>query len=233
VITFIRFPGSIWTSVARRFVVTVQAGAPAISAPALLCATLEIALNRYLRLEPAALEDCARLEGKVIALDAADLAWTVYIEPMPSGVRVAAEFVREPDVRVAAPAAKLLRLALATAAGHDGLPTGLDIVGDTELLTRFNATLKRVGFDPEELAAKVIGDAAAHRLVGGLKGLLGWGRNAADRFSADAAEYLVEGSGDLARAADIEGWMDAVDQLRDAAERFDARLAILERKVGE
>lgn len=204
-----------------------------MSTPPLICAALEVALNRTLRLEAAALDDCARLEGRVIALSASDFGWSFYIEPIASGVRVAGEFDGAPDVRVSAPAAKLLRLALATAAGRDGLPTGLDIDGDTDVLERFNAALRRAGFDPEELAAKMIGDAAAHRLVGGLKGLFGWGRNAADRFSADAAEYLVEGSGDLAGVDRVEGWMNAVDQLRDDAERFEARLAILERKVGE
>mgnify|MGYP000187317940 FL=1 len=71
---------------------------------------------------------------------------------------------------------------------------------------------------------------AAHRLVGGLKGLFGWGRNAADRLSVDAAEYLTEESEDLARAADVEEWMDGVDQLREGVDRFDARLALLERR---
>ena len=35
-------------------------------APALLCATLEVALNRTLRLEPEVLDDLSRLDGSVL-----------------------------------------------------------------------------------------------------------------------------------------------------------------------
>lgn len=200
-----------------------------MTAPAVLCAAVEVALNRTLWLDRGVLEDCARLEGRTIALHAADLDWTFVIEPIANGVRVSAESETRPDVRVSAPTLRLMRLALSTVSGREGLPTGLEIAGDTELLNRFNALLLRVGFDPEELAAKVIGDGAAHRLVGGLKSFFGWGRNAADRLSLDTAEYLTEETGDLARAADIEEWMDAVDGLREDVDRFEARLAALER----
>ncbi len=199
-------------------------------APALVCATVEVALNRYLRLERSVLDDCAALEGKAIALEAADLGWMFVIEPTASGVRVSNAAENEPDVLVSAPTLRLMKLALTTVSGREGLPVGLDVVGDTELLNRFNGLLRKVGFDPEELVAKVIGDGAAHRLVGGLTGLFGWGRNAADRLSVDAAEYLTEESEDLARAADVEEWMDGVDQLREGVDRFEARLAQLEQR---
>jgi ubiquinone biosynthesis protein UbiJ len=203
-----------------------------ISAPSLFCAALEVALNRYLRLEQAALEDCASLEGKVIGLAIADLGWTFFIEPIPSGVRVAGDFERAPDVLVTASGLKLLGLVFSIAARRrEGLPQGITVDGDTELLTRFNAILRRVGFDPEEMIARLIGDSAAHRVVSGLKGLLGWGRTAAERLSLDTAEYLVEETGDLARAADVADWMDEVDQMRDTIERIEARLDILEQKA--
>lgn len=196
--------------------------------PALACAALEIALNRYLRLERSALEECAALSGKSIALHLADLGWTFVVEPHPAGVRVLAESAIPPDVRVAAPSMRLLQLALRSAGGAAGLPAGLEVEGDTELLTRFNALLARVGFDPEELAAKVLGDAAAHRVVGGLRELFGWGRHAAQRLSQDTAEYLSEETGDLARSGDIEEWMQGVETLREGADRLEARVALLE-----
>ncbi len=205
-----------------------------MTTPALACAGLEIALNRYLRLEPAALDECAALSGKSIALRAADLSWTFVIEPHASGVRVAAEAAAAPDVLVAAPSLRLLQLALraATAAGET-LPAGLEIDGDTELLRRFNALLAKVGFDPEELAARLLGDAAAHRVVGGLRDLFDRGRHAAQRLTQDTAEYLSEESGDLARAGDIEEWMQGVDALREGADRLEARLALLEQRAGQ
>ena len=203
-----------------------------MTAPAVLCATVEVALNRYLGLERAVLDECAALDGKALALQISDLGWTFIIEPHAGGVRVASSLVRAADVRITAGSLRLARLAFDTARGTPGLPSGLDVQGDTELLARFNALLARVGFDPEELAAKFVGDAAAHRLVGGLKNLFGWGRSAAERLSLDTAEYLTEETEDLARSADIGEWMEAVDGLREGADRLEARLAKLERAVG-
>jgi len=202
-----------------------------MSAPDIACAAFEIALNRYLRLERSALEECAALAGRSIALHVSDLGWTFVVEPHAGGVRVLGAAASEPDVTAAAPAPRLLQLALRAARGDEGLPAGLAVEGDTELLRRFNVLLARVGFDPEELAAKLLGDGAAHRVVGGLRQFLGWGRHAATRLGQDTAEYLSEETQDLARSHEIEEWMEGVDGLREGADRLEARLALLEGKV--
>ena len=56
--------------------------------PDWLCGAVEIALNRYLRLEPAVLADCAGLEGRVLALHADALDWTLFLQPHAQGVQV-------------------------------------------------------------------------------------------------------------------------------------------------
>lgn len=203
-----------------------------MSAPALLCAALEIALNRYLALEASALDQCARLQGSTIMLETPAPAWRLVVELVPAGVRVSPQVETTANVTVRGELATLLRLAWQVGQGESGIPQGLQVEGDTELLRRFNCVLAGVGFDPEELAAKVVGDAAAHRLIGGLKTLLGWSRRSAGTLALDAAEYLREETRDLARAADAEEWMDAVDALRDGVDRLEARLARLEARDG-
>jgi ubiquinone biosynthesis protein UbiJ len=198
--------------------------------PSLLLAALEIALNRYLRLEPAAIEECARLAGRTIELQVTQPAWSFLIEFTASGVRVASELPQPAEVRVSAPLRALLKLGAASARGESGLPSGIDVDGDAELLTRFNKLMASVGFDLEEVFAKYLDDGAAHRLAEGLKDLFGWGRKTADTLLLDSAEYLREETGDLARAADVEEWSDAVDALRERTDRLDAKLARLERR---
>ena len=94
-----------------------------------------------------------------------------------------------------------------------------------------NLSLDVVGFDPEEFMAKYLGDAAAHRLHQGLKTLFGWGRRTADTLALDTAEYLREETRSLARASDVNDWIDAVESLRDAADRVEARLERLEQNM--
>lgn len=201
-----------------------------MSPPGLLVGALEVALNRYLRLEPAVLADCARLQGRRIALTVNGLDWTFVIEPNADGVQVLDRAAAEPDVTVRGTLILLMRLAWKTAQGEGGIPQGLTVEGDTELLQGFNQLLARVGFDPEELLAKYFGDAAGHRLSQGLGQFLGWSRNTAQTLGLDTAEYLREETRDLARAADVADWMNAVDDLRDGVERFEARLSLLEQR---
>lgn len=204
-----------------------------MSAPALLCAGLEVALNRYLRLEADVIEACGRMAGRSIALRIDGLDWTFFIEFCDGGVRVLDvldALDRAPEVQVSGAPGTLMRLAWQVSQGESGVPQGLQVEGDTELLTRFNRLLAQVGFDPEEVAAKLVGDAAAHRLNQGVRKLLGWGRQTAATLGLDAAEYLREETRDLARAVDVEEWMDAVDTLRDDAARLEARLRKLEER---
>ncbi|MDP3859563.1 MAG: SCP2 sterol-binding domain-containing protein [Stagnimonas sp.] len=199
-----------------------------MTAPALICATVEVALNRTLRLEPEVLADFARLRGKLLGLRVDGLEWSFFIECLADGVRVAPEAERAADVQLGGGAIALSRLLAQVAGGATTLPPGVELQGDAELLHRFTGLLARIGFDPAEVVARYLGDGAAQRLVGGLRGLLGWGRRSADTLSLDTAEYLREESRDLARRIDAEEWMDAVDVLREGTDRLEARLRRLE-----
>lgn len=199
-----------------------------MSAPGLLSAALEVALNRYLGLEASALAECAALEGRSIALAVEAPAWTFVIEFHRGGVRVLGDDMLTPDVTVRGSLNTLMRLAWTISRSQTAIPQGLSVDGDAELLRRFNRLLAQVGFDPEEFAARFVGDAAAHRLGQGLQTLFGWGRRSADTLALDTAEYLREETKDLARGSDVADWADAVDELRDGTARLEARLRRLE-----
>ncbi|MCT6631855.1 hypothetical protein, partial [Staphylococcus aureus] len=63
-----------------------------MTAPALMCAGLELALNRYLALEPEVLADCAKLGNKCIALHANGPGWEFFLVPHKGGVQVMGEW---------------------------------------------------------------------------------------------------------------------------------------------
>lgn len=196
--------------------------------PSILCAGAEIALNRYLRLEPAVLEECARLQNRCIefALPAAGLVLAV--EFTRDGVRVMPEAPAQPEVRVSGAPVALLGALRHVATAQPGQPSGLQVEGDAELLQQFRHMLAQVGFDPEEWLAPLIGGAAAHRLLGGLRRAFSWGRGSARRLADQSAEYLREETYDLARGRDVDAWMNEVDDAREALDRVEARLRRLE-----
>jgi len=198
-----------------------------VSAPPLLCATLEIALNRYLALEPAVQAEFGRLQGRVIALHALGPEWEFYVCPNASGVTVLDAWDAKPDVRISARPAALLRRAFR---GAEAGASGVSVEGDAELLQRFSTLLAKVGFDPEEWLARWIGGGAAHRLNQGLQGLLGWGRQSASTLALDTAEYLREETRDLVHRADVERWIEDVEAVRQRSEALASRIARLERR---
>jgi ubiquinone biosynthesis protein UbiJ len=163
-----------------------------MSAPPLLCAALEVALNRSLALEPAVAADFGRLGDRVIALHAQGPDWEFYLCPGPSGVTVLDAVDRKPDVRISARPAALLRRAFG---GAEAGGSGVTVEGDADLLQRFSTLVMQVGFDPEEWLAPWLGGGAAHRVGQGLRGLLGWGRASASTLALDTAEYLREETG--------------------------------------
>lgn len=198
-----------------------------MSAPPLLCATLEIALNRYLALEPEVQAEFGRLKDRVIALHAQGPDWELYLVPTATGVTVLDAWSGKPDVRISARPAALLRRAFGGAGAE---ASGVQVEGDAGLLQRFSTLLARVGFDPEEWLARWVGDGAAHRIAGGLREALGWGRRSASTLALDTAEYLREETGDLPHRADVERWMDGVEAVRQRGEQLAARLDRLERR---
>lgn len=196
-----------------------------MTAPALLCAGIEVALNRTFGLEPEVLADLARLQGRILAVRVRGLDWDFYLEPIASGVRVSNQPPLPVDVQLSGPPLGLSRLA--TSDSHV-LPPGVEVQGDAELLSEFVGLLRRVDLKPEELLAKVTGDAAAQRLMGGLRSLWGQSNLAARSMFGHGAEYLTEESFSLAKAVDVSDWADDIDSLRDDVARLEARIRALE-----
>jgi ubiquinone biosynthesis accessory factor UbiJ len=196
-----------------------------VSAPPLLCAALEIALNRYLALEPEAAAQVGRLKDRVIALHALGPDWEFYLVPGASAVAVLDVAPSRPDVRISARPAALLRRAFGGAEAG-----GVQVEGDADLLQRFSSLMAGVGFDSEEWLARFVGGAAAHRLDQGLREFFGWTRRSADTLALDTAEYLREETRDLAHRADVEKWVEGVEAARKRGEQLAARIERLERR---
>jgi ubiquinone biosynthesis protein UbiJ len=62
-----------------------------------------------------------------------------------------------------------------------------------------------------------------------LRGLTGWGRNAAATFAANVGEYLQEEGRDLVTRTEMDEFLREVDEQRETADRLEARVAQLTR----
>lgn len=110
--------------------------------------------------------------------------------------------------------------------------SGIRIAGDAEVAQRFRDLLQHAQPDFEEELSRVIGDVAARQVANLARGLFDWGRKAAGSLSVNVAEYLQEEGRDVPTHVELDEYLESVDQLRDAADRLEARLARLESRRG-
>lgn len=109
--------------------------------------------------------------------------------------------------------------------------SSITIAGDAEVAQKFRDLLQQAQPDLEEELSRVVGDVAAHQVASFARGFLDWGRKAADSFSANVAEYLQEEGRDVPARVEVEEFLESVDQLREATDRLEARLARVESRA--
>jgi ubiquinone biosynthesis protein UbiJ len=185
----------------------------------------EAALNRAIDLDPDTRQRLAALDGRALSVDFAGAgvpALRIVVDR--DRLRVGPASGGASALRVGATPSALLALALAR--GRDGaLPPGrIDIAGDAELARRIEQIATRFAPDFDAVFARVFGDVAGFQIARALRRALAWLRESARSLAADSAEFLAEEGRDLVARAELEEFLDAVDDVRERGERLEARV---------
>jgi ubiquinone biosynthesis accessory factor UbiJ len=182
-------------------------------------------LNRGIRASTDATRRCRALEGKSfrIELDGLGLGLTL----VSRGDAVALSDIPDADARLSGTPGALARLA---ATGDEALlrSRAVRIGGDPLVARDFRDLISIAAPDFEEELSQLVGDVAARQVGNFVRGVTGWGRDAADRLSRTVAEYLQEESRDLPARSEVEAFLDVVDDTAGAVARLEARLRRLE-----
>lgn len=190
-------------------------------------ASLEQALNRYLNLDPAAAAKMARLHGKVIAFELAGLGQTLYLIPGPSGVQIFSRCEDGPDCTLRGTPLALARMGNHKASSDQLFAGEVKISGDTELAHQFGKILGGMSIDWEAQLARYTGSLVAGDVAGVLRNMTDRGQRALDSLELDLRELLQKELRILPERTEVEQFLADVDELRDAIERLEARLALL------
>jgi ubiquinone biosynthesis protein UbiJ len=183
-------------------------------------------LNRGVAASSRAQELCERLEGRALGVRVEGLPVHVVARVTASRITLASGGESEPDSTVSGTPLSLL--ALAGPDGQGRLRSGaVTISGDAEIAQSFQDLLRAARPDLEEELSRLIGDVAAHQIGNLVRSAGGWGRKAAATFAANVSEYLQEESRDLVTRTEIEEFLAGVDELREAADRLQARVGQL------
>jgi ubiquinone biosynthesis accessory factor UbiJ len=107
----------------------------------------------------------------------------------------------------------------------------VQIQGDAEIAARYRELFALARPDFEEELSRLVGDVPARRVSRLARGALKWARSARRTAGENLAEYLQEESRDLVSKPELEEFLLGVDQLRETADRVEARLARLEQRL--
>jgi ubiquinone biosynthesis accessory factor UbiJ len=190
----------------------------------MMLARLEETLNRNIAESRKARKLCRQLDGRVLAVDVQGTSLKVFLVATEGSVRLNRSYDGNPDARLAATPVSLL--ALAGPASERGLRGGaIHIEGDAEVAQRFRDLLKQAQPDFEEELARIVGDVAARQMANFARGVFNWGRRTAESMGTNVAEFLQEEGRDVPTPVEVDEFIEAVDRLRDDADRLEARLS--------
>lgn len=186
---------------------------------------LEALLNRGIHGSSDATRRCRALEGASFRIELDGLGLGLTFVSVGDSVELREQPVA--DATLSGTPGALARLA---ATGDEGLlrSRAVRISGDPLVARDFRDLISIAAPDFEEELARLVGDVAARQVGNFLRGLTGWGLDAADRLSRSFAEYLQEESRDLPARPEVETFLDDVDALAGDAARLEARIRRLE-----
>jgi ubiquinone biosynthesis protein UbiJ len=105
------------------------------------------------------------------------------------------------------------------------------VTGDAEVAARYRELLELARPDWEEELSRLVGDLPARRVSLAARAALAWARGFARTAQANVSEYLQEESRVLVSRPEVLEFLGQVDVLRETADRVEARIARLERRI--
>lgn len=180
------------------------------------------AVNHVLRSAPLAMERLARHAGRTAHFQVGPVAFALTVQT--TGEVTAAVRDAAPDLRVRVSPFLLPRLAAREEAAY----RDIDMQGDMEFAQEISFIARNLTWDVEEDLSRLVGDIAAHRLVGAGRAAASWSRDATLRMGQGAAEYWTEESPLIASRVKVQGFVADVGELREALDRLEKRIERLE-----
>jgi len=201
-------------------------------------AAVESILNRSIGASIAASAAAVRLNHTSLRIDVEGLS-SIRATVAANRLALASSEGANADAVISGSPIALLKL-LAAGAGAAGAQAGaatdaerapVRIAGDAEIAARYRELFALARPDWEEELSRLVGDLPARRLSLLASTVLSFAGRLRRTAGENLAEYLTEESRDLVSKPEVEEFLLGVDQLRETADRVDARLARLEQRL--
>ena len=193
---------------------------------------LETALNHTLSLDPDTQQRLIALNGRrvLLHLRGPEIALAITVEDGRLKVGPPEENASGSQLRVAATPGSLL--AMLFKRDDDGISPGkVEIAGDAELARRLEKLATTFAPDFEEVFARTFGDVLGVPIAKAVRKALSHAKETATHLTEDSADWLREESRLALAPGEVEGFLDAVDTLRERSDRLESRVQRLVRRL--
>ena len=197
-------------------------------------ATIEAALNAYLKLDPDYKKKLKPLCDKVIEIEFIGIDEpmnTLHILPDHSGIRIMYQYAGEADTLIKGTPLAIMQMGIAGNNTNFIFSGDVSITGDLELGQELKRMLVNLDIDWAEWLAKICGDFVAHKSGNLARTTYHWGQQAVDIIAQDVADYLQQENDQLPYGDNIRQFLADVDQLRDDVDRMDVRILRMQDKL--
>ncbi|KAG1682870.1 putative protein kinase UbiB [Nymphon striatum] len=198
--------------------------------PVVILASIETAINTWLKLDEEALPRFSKLDGKIICLHVTGLDIRLYFIPTNKGIEVLGNYPEDGvvDATIHGSPLSLIRLSTSQNAGETLLKSDVEIEGDTQVAEIFSAILREVDIDWEELLSKLVGDIFAHQTGQAVRSASDWFKESTKAMQLNTGEYLSEETRMTPADSEISHYLDQVDEVHMGVDRLEARIKLLQ-----
>jgi ubiquinone biosynthesis accessory factor UbiJ len=184
---------------------------------------LELAINGLLALDTASKQRLAKLEGKTLAVHAAQPAVSVFVTVRGNGLHLSTIHEGPETASLHGSTPSLLGL-LVRREHIDSLHTrGVELRGDTAFVQQLQTVLLDLDIDWEYQLSRLIGDIPTQAAADGLRTAGAQLRKTGARLRENVSEYLHEESGLLPGPEALEAFYQEIAELKLRADRLQAR----------
>jgi ubiquinone biosynthesis accessory factor UbiJ len=198
-------------------------------ATAVWLASAEALLNRCIDSSAEAARVARRLQGSSLQVDIDGIA-RIRASAHQGRLALLAGGDSAADAVISGSLPALLQLFNGGANRESGRPAA-QIRGDAEIANGYRELFMLARPDPEEELSRWIGDFPARRVSLIARRALELARRARQTAGENIAEYLQEEGRDLVNRTELDEFLRGVDELRETADRVEARLGRLEQRL--
>jgi ubiquinone biosynthesis protein UbiJ len=185
-------------------------------------------INHVLKAEPWAMAELARHAGKVILLSLP--IGKLCFELTPEGLLASLSNIDAPSLELEVSPEALSALAGGPGNLREQAMKSVKITGDADLAQLLGRLAGQSRWEYEEDLARFIGDAPANFAVRQGKKFISAGKSAATDLLENVVEYVSEERKVLLNKRDFMIRKNELNALRDAVDRVEKRIQLLERK---